>query len=136
MREFTTAAKAVVEEDEGASKWIEFKVDGKVLRAVKKPSDGQVAFLMAATSSKKSGSDRVAGLLNFFDSALDDDSQVYISEKMLDPNDEFGIEEIQSILEYLMGEWSGRPTQRQPVSTPPPPPTGPSSNLPIPAPTS
>lgn len=135
MREFTKAVKAVVEAEEP---WIEFKVtktfegdekepETQICRAVSIPSDGQIAFLMANTAGRGATQTKVAALLNFFDSTLDDETHDYITDRLLDPQDEFGMEDIQDILEMLMEEWTARPTKRQSGSTPTPPTTGQSS---------
>jgi hypothetical protein len=154
VKQFTTAAKKAAYPTE----WIEFEIVEPVseeeiqaaaevgtppppprvftCRAVAEPSSGQVAFLMARQSQHVGVQDRVAALLNFFDSALEDETQSYISNRLLDPQDPFGLDEIQEILGFLMEEWSSRPTRSSTASIPPPPPTGPYSTPPTPASTS
>lgn len=123
MREFVTAAKKVADPED----WIEFKVDDHVCRAVGEPSDGQLAYVMARSGRGVPKLEQIAAMLNFFDSALDDDTQIYISGRMLDPDDPFGSEEIGDIIGFLTEEWAGRPTRRSSASTQPPTTTGPSS---------
>lgn len=129
MKEFLAAAEEVVEIDD----WIEFKYHGTLCRAVRVPGDGQIAFLMANSADRIEATKKIGALLNFFDSVLDDDTHAYVSNRLLDQKDKFGIENIQEILAYLMEEWSGRPTQRPSGSTSLPPPSGPGLNLPTPA---
>lgn len=140
VKQFTTAARKRAIPVE----WIEFEIveapeaEGDVARvitckAVAEPSDGQIAFLMARQTQHVRTQEKVGALLNFFDSVLEDETQSYISDRLLDPEDEFGVDEIQDILGFLMEEWSARPTKSSTASIPPPPPTGNYSNPPTPA---
>lgn len=132
MREFTTAANAVAEETQDGEKGMPFVVDGVECRAFK-PADGQLAVLIATTSKHSSTQEQVAGLINFFVAVLDDDSHSYIVSRLLDRRDPFGITEVQDIMEWMVEEWSGRPTKSPSVSTQSPGSTGPSSTRPTPA---
>ena len=107
MREFTTAVQQVTD----AQNWIEFTIDGYKCRAVREPADGQVAFIMTKSAPYVPEQEKLAAMLNFFDSCLDDDSQAHISGRLLNPRDPFGVKEISQIIAGLMEEWSGRPTQ-------------------------
>jgi hypothetical protein len=117
---FETATAAVAHPQE----WLEFTLDGHKCRAQAEPSDGQVAFLMARAAKHVSMQEKIIAMLNFFDSALDDDTQAYLSGRLLDPKDPFGAANIEPILAWLMEEWSGHPTQRSSGSTLPPTTTG------------
>src|SRR5690348_17141128 len=110
MKEFTTAANEVLADNGEDERVWEFKVDGRECRAFK-PKDGQLAVLMATTHSHASSAERVAGIINFFVAVLDDESHAYIVQKLLDRTDPFGLEEVTSIMNWLIEEWSGRPTQ-------------------------
>lgn len=143
VKQFTTAARKKAQ----PIQWVDFEmlepaeVEGDPPLAIKcrfvaEPSEGQVAFLMAHQAQHMSTNEKVGALLNFFDSALDDDTQSYITTRLLDPQDKFGLEEIHVVLSYMMEWWSGRPTRSSTDSIPPPPPTGPYSNPPTPVSTS
>jgi len=108
MREFKTAVddKQTDPEEEGT----EFAVDG-VLCTAYRPKDGQLAMLMASTGRHTTSSEQIAGVINFFVNVLDDDSQQYIVGRLLDRTDKFGIDEVQEIMEWLIEEWSARPTK-------------------------
>lgn len=110
MREFTTAVKKDVKKKSGERESVEFKQDGEVLKAFK-PDDDQFALLLAAVGLGSSGTDGVAGTINFLLSVLDSKSKSYVSARLLDHNDEFGMEEVQQIMFGLIEEWSGRPTE-------------------------
>lgn len=129
MKEFTTAVQDAEQDEDGA---MEFSVDGTLCRAYR-PSDGQLAFLMASTGRHSSDQEQIAGLINFFVAVLDDESHNYIVNRLLDRKDSFGLEQVQAIMEWMVEEWSGRPTKSPSVSTTSPPTTGRSSTPRTPA---
>lgn len=129
MKEFTTAVSGAEQSDDDA---MEFNVDGTLCRAYR-PSDGQLAFLMASTGRHSNSQEQIAGLINFFVAVLDDDSHNYVVNRLLDRKDPFGIEQVQAIMEWMVEEWSGRPTRSPSVSTTSPPTTGQSSTPRTPA---
>lgn len=131
LREFTTAAKEAAT-PEGDDDGMGFNVDGVMCRCFR-PGDGQLAVLMATTSSYNSQSEQIAGIINFFASVLDDGSHNYIVTRLLDRKDRFGISEVQDIMEWMIEEWTGRPTNSPFVSTSSPPSTGRSSTRSTPA---
>lgn len=126
MREFTTAV-AEIEAEDHDDRWIEFSVDGILCRARRQPQDGQVAVLMATTGRHSSQQERIAGLINFFVGVLDEDSHSYIVNRLLDGGDQFGLANVEEILEGLMEDWAGRPTKQSSGSTTSPKDTGRSS---------
>lgn len=109
MREFTTAVKKEVKKASGEPDIIKFKQDGEELTAFR-PDENQFALLMAAVGLGSNGTDGVAGTINFLLSVLDGHSKAYISRRLLDPTDDFGMEEVQNIMFGLIEEWTGRPT--------------------------
>lgn len=117
MQEFMTAAKEVTEGDE-RDEMIPFILDGVQCYADPEPPDGPLAVLMATTTRHSATEEQVAGTINFLAAVVDDDTHKLLVAKLLDRNDKFGIAEIQEILEWLIGEWSGRPTQSRSGSTP------------------
>jgi len=117
MKEFTTAAESV---EITGDEMIEFKIDGESCHAFQ-PSNGQLAVLLASIASTQQWTHQVAGVINFFDAVLDEDSSAYITRRLLDRRDQFGIDEVQDIIAWLVEEWSARPTQPPSGSTPSPP---------------
>lgn len=132
MKEFTTAANEAAQSPEEKDAGMPFVVDGVECRAFQ-PKDGQLAVLMATTGRHSSTQEQIAGLINFFVAVLDKPSHTYIVNRLLDYNDPFGIAEVQGIMEWMMEEWTGRPTQWPSGSTPSPPSGGPKSTQPTPA---
>lgn len=114
MKEFTTALKEVTGEAEEVMK---FTVDGTELTAYY-PSDGQLAILAASVGRHSSVHNQVAGIIDFFVEVMDDFSHSYLRDRLLDREDPFGLEEVESIMAWMMEEWTGRPTQQPSVSTP------------------
>lgn len=125
MKEFNTAVKEVAagDIDEG----IEFKIDDRTLVAYK-PSDGQLAMLMASLGRGSSETDSIAGVINFFVKVLSREGAQYIESRLLDREDTgFELAQVEEIMEWLVEEWSGRPTQPLTVSTQSPVSGGPKS---------
>lgn len=109
MKEFNTAAKEA--DPNTDSDALEFSVDGVLCRAYR-PGDGQLAVLVVATSSYSTTEEGVAGVLNFFASTLDDESHTYLTSKLLDRKDPFGLGDVEGIISWLVEEWGGHPTQQ------------------------
>lgn len=121
IKEFEVAAKpkSSPEADEG----VEFKVGDQTLTAYE-PDPGQFAVLMATTGRGTSESERVAGFINFFVNILDERGANHLTGRLLNRNDDFGIEDVENIMEWLSEEWSGNPTQGSSASAPSPSSTG------------
>lgn len=116
IKEFTTAAReAKANADDG----IPFVVDGHECVCYK-PEASQFAVLMASISRQNDFSSQVAGVINFFASVLDQPTHAHLTGRLLDRTDPFGIEEVQGIIEWMVEEWTGRPTQSPSGSTPSP----------------
>jgi hypothetical protein len=112
MKEFKTAVRAV----ETPEKELTFTVDGTELTAYM-PRPEQLAVLMAATGRHASLHTQIAGVIDFFVEVMDEDSQAYLRDRLLDRNDPFGLDEVESIIEWMVEEWTGRPTPPPSVST-------------------
>jgi hypothetical protein len=123
MQEFTTAVKEVTGEtiDE-----IKFKIDNREVTAYQ-PQDGQLAMLLASIGRGSSETDKIAGAINFFVAILSEPDAAWIEVRLLDRKDDFGIQQVEEVMEWLVEQWSGRPTKSLSVSTPSPESTGPSS---------
>lgn len=135
MREFATAVAAVeTDEDIRAEEgWVDFKVteqdaDGKVVRTVKcaarRPTSGQVAYLTTALHRKASQEKQIAGAVNFCMAIMDHDTADYLSDRLLDSQDPFELEDIQKIIEGLLEEWSGKASEQPSGSSATPEPSG------------
>lgn len=106
IKEFITAAKVAEEGDAAETK---FNVDGVECIAYK-PQDGQLAILMATTGRHSNLHEKIAGVINFFVATLDEESHHHLVDRLLDREDDFGIEEVTEIMQELVEEWTGHPT--------------------------
>lgn len=113
MKEFNTAIREAIEDQDAP---LEFAIDGAKMVAYK-PTDGQIAITMAAMSRHTSDQTKAAAAIDFFIAVLDEDSAAHITERLMTREDPFGLEEVQDILEFLVEEWIGRPTQPPSGST-------------------
>lgn len=114
MKEFVTALKAADQEQDES---IEFGIDGFTLHAYR-PTPAQFAVAMSALGPRRDMATQMAGVIDFFVEVLDTPSQQYITNRLLDRTDPFGLEEVEEILEWMVEEWSGRPTDQPSASTP------------------
>lgn len=112
MKEFNSAVREATEDTE----LLEFMVDGVTCRAYK-PTDGQIAMTMASLGRHTSENQKIAGVIDFFVTILDEDSHRYIVDRLLSRDDPLGLQEVEDILEWMVEEWTGRPTQPPSVST-------------------
>lgn len=129
IKEFTTAVR---EAEADAPGLMTFTIDGRELTCYH-PGDGQIAVLMASVGRHASFHQQVAGIINFFVEVMDEDSHAYVVGRLLDREDQFGLTEVTSVMEWMIEEWTGNPTQKPSVSTASPSTTGPNSTPVIPA---
>jgi len=124
MKEFTTAAKAAVAEDDDGV--ITFMVDDLEVKAYQ-PSSGQMAMVYQALSDYNSDQRKVAGIIDFFFGLLDNDAEQALGRRLLSREDPFDLDQVTEIISWLVEEWAGRPTQSSSGSTRSPTPIGPKS---------
>jgi hypothetical protein len=114
VKEFITAVEEVEAEDNGTpaeEQFVEFKVDGRVLRAYP-PTDGQLAFMLAALGRGQSSEQRFAAIINIMLSSLRDEDADYLEGRLLSRGkDRLPASQIEAIFEHLAEEWFARPTQ-------------------------
>lgn len=120
MKEFVSAADEA-NRDESADNEYPFVLDAGTPREREliayHPGDGQIAILMAETGRHTNLHTKVAGAIDFFQSVFSDDDAVYLRNRLLDRTDDFGMPTVQAIIEWLLEEWSGRPTGAPSAST-------------------
>lgn len=115
IKEFLTAAREA-EQDGVADEGTVFMIDDHECRCYK-PTDGQLAVLMASISRSTNWTDKVAGIINFFVEVLDADSHTYVVGRLLSREDPFGIYDVEAIIEWMVEDWTGRPIQSPSGST-------------------
>jgi hypothetical protein len=122
-KSFATAVKEQSEEgteDEGV---LEFDLDGEPMVAFR-PSGEAFAVLMMAASRRTEMGDAITYGMDFFYSCLDDNSAARIYKRLLDRKDEFGLPEVEEILEWMVHEWTGQSLPKASARTPSPRATG------------
>lgn len=122
MKEFITA----IETAEKADGQYQFKVDGREMTAYK-ATPSQMAVALSTVSRHTSESTKIAGIIDFFVAILDREDAAFLTSRLLDREDSFGLVEVEGILSWLVEEWGGHPTQGRPDSSVSPTPTGPTS---------
>lgn len=131
MKVFEVAARA-----DGDDSGTKFKVkdaktkEGEVELLAYQPDEAQFAVLMATTGRGTTAADRIAGIINFFVNILDEEGADYLTGRLLDRKDPFGIKNVEDIMEWLSTEWTGNPTQEPSGSTQSPSNDGPKSTEP------
>ena len=133
MKEFITAVEDLAEGEDGKVQMLDendqpmvnddgtpmmddphvrFKIDGRVLRAYF-PTDGQLAFMMAALGRGQSNESRFAAIINIMMESLGSEDKDYFEGRLLtrDASKRLKIREVEGIFEYLTSEWFARPTQ-------------------------
>lgn len=111
MKEFVSAVEDALEE-ENADDYVEFKVDGRAMRAYT-PSPGQLIFMMAALGRGQSNESRFAAIINIMMESLREDDAAYLEGRLLtrDRSKRLPPEKLEEIFEFLTEEWFARPTQ-------------------------
>lgn len=112
VKEFVTAAKATEGEETGVlGSDLVVTVDGREILFFA-PTEGQLALFMAGASDSTSQVGSIASTINFFFSLLDDENVRYFKVRLFDRRDPFSAVDVVDIVEYLVGEWSARPTKQ------------------------
>lgn len=124
MKEFVTAFDEAAQEAEGTpveEQYVEFKLDGRTIRAYE-PTEGQLAFMLAAMGRGQSDDGRFAAIVNIVLSCLRSSDRDYMEARLLsrDPKERLPLKQVEAIVEHLTEEWFGRPTQPQSDSAPSP----------------
>ena len=120
MREFITAVEDIEKEDsEQEEDFIEFKLDGRVMRSYP-PNDGQLAFMLASMGRGQTTDQRFAGIINIMIASLRDEDADYLESRLLekDAKKRLPVKQVEAIFEYLVEEWFARPTQSPSDSAP------------------
>jgi hypothetical protein len=110
MKEFTTSVEQSEASRPLGSDPITFAVDGEEWTAYP-PTGGQLTLIIASMSESTKDVDRVKGILDFLDGVLDDDAKATYRERLMDRDDPFDLPDVERIINWLVEEWSGRPTQ-------------------------
>lgn len=112
VKEFITAVKddeADLEKDD----FIEFKLDGRTMKAYT-PTSGQLIMINATLAGRgQTNEQRFATMLNFLFSSMDPEDCDHIESRLMTrvPSRRLEMEQLEDIFSFLMEEWFGRPSQ-------------------------
>lgn len=126
MKEFNTSTTLKEREGTAEEQVWKFKVDGREVTAYMATA-AQIAVVLSKVSRHTQLTTKIAGIIDFLMAVMDQDDASWLSERLLDRNDTFGIEEVQNIMSWLIEEWGGHPTDGQSGSSSSPSGTGPTS---------
>jgi hypothetical protein len=125
MREFITSAEAAGDEGDTYGSDLTIKVDGREVK-IMPVNEGAMAMLLASDAAPLH--QKVSATINFFFSILRDGRDIeFFKSRLYDRGDPFNTEHVTDIVESVIEEWSGDPTQSPSDSTGSPPTTGESS---------
>lgn len=123
MRQFSTAGKHTSEETFEGAEPLTFVLDDFEYTALP-PTPAQFAVFMSSQAESREVSDRVAGVIDFFDGLLTVEAARQFRKRLLDRDDPFDFDMVQEIMEWLVEEWAAHPTQPSPASPVSQPSTG------------
>lgn len=116
MKEFTTAARRTAPTAIEGAEPITFSVDGIEYMAYP-PSPGQLALLISAQAKNREPEESIAAIIDFLDGILDENAQADFRRRLLDRDDPFDFDNVETIMEGLIEEWSARPTKSPSASS-------------------
>jgi hypothetical protein len=116
-KKFTTAEDL----PEERQKVVHFDLDGKELTA-RKPKT--FAMIEMANAAEGDSLVQVQALVHFMNETLDPTSRAHIQSRMADPDDTFDIEDLAPISNWLLEQFTARPTTRSRASAARPRKTG------------
>ena len=119
MQEFITAARE--DFDPEAEESTVVSVDGHEVTFFK-PTPAQL--MLVAAASQADDWTAAGGYLSTFLNLADDESRRYLWARLQDRKDSFDLDNVNEIMEYLLEQWSARPTKRPSDYRRPASPTG------------
>lgn len=123
-REFNVAVRDREHEAQDLEYPYEITLDGRTC-TYRKPEDGEYAVLLANIGRFRSVADKVGAAVDLFHDVYEPEDAHWLIERLMDPAEpEFDFSHVIGLLEVMVEEWTGRPTQRSSGSTPRRPKTG------------
>jgi hypothetical protein len=84
---------------------VSFTIDGQELVATR-PSDGAWTLILSAYSNAADLADRTQAIMQFVYASLDEMSRFYVSKRLMDNNDEFGVNVLADVVTALIEQWA------------------------------
>lgn len=107
MLEFKTSTKKTLKKD--ADDKVPFKIDGEEFIA--KPAAGGALTLLIASGASDNPSEQVWEIMQFFKSILSTADMTRITNKLRDTDDPFELTDLINVMQGLVAEFAGRPTE-------------------------
>lgn len=82
---------------------------------------------MAALARHTTEATKIAGAVDFFVNIMDEESYRYLTDRLLSRVNPISLEEITAVVQWIIEEWSARPTLLRSDSSPSPSSDGPRS---------
>jgi hypothetical protein len=115
MREFITAAESAGDDGDTFGHDLTIKVDGREVE-IMPAAEGALAMLLASDAVPIQ--QKVSASINFFFSILRDSrDEDYFKQRLFDRADRFGGSQIAELVQGIIEEWTGDPTQLSSDST-------------------
>jgi hypothetical protein len=82
-----------------------------------RPTEGQIALLLGATAGGARPEQMAGAFMELFWSLMEEETARVLRARLADRTDRFGLTDLMNIVEWLVEEASGFPTQQPPAST-------------------
>lgn len=117
VRSFGDAARVAAEQETEVVETITVDILGREID-IEYPGTGQVVYMTAELSEAQNDINQVGGLVQFIYHLMEPDDAQYVRQQLLDRRSGFDAEEVLALVEYLVEEWSSRPTEKPSASSP------------------
>jgi hypothetical protein len=110
MREFELAAKEASEVGEmlPSARPVEFKMNGRVIKAHPPANSGPIGYLMAMQSRDADPSEQAYAVLTFITSLMEEEDSAWVRRGLATGEVDFDL--LFEVFQWLVEEWSARPT--------------------------
>lgn len=119
IRSFGDAARVAAEQETEHVETLTVDILGREID-IEYPGSGQVIYMTAELSEAQNDISQIGGLIQFIYHLVSPEDAQYIRQRLLDRMSGFDAEAVLDLVEYLVEEWSSRPTEKPSVSSPSP----------------
>ena len=105
MQEFVTSKKR----RDGELDRLEFQIDGQPYAALR-PKDWHLLELAVVNATDAPEADKAAALRTFVATVFEEPGASMLLRRLRDPADDLDVADVGPIIEWLIGQWSGRPS--------------------------
>lgn len=113
IKSFVTRSKeSSAEEGDDTPKQVTFDLDGREITATR-PKAASFVFLANVGGSGHNWGDQMIEMGRFVEACLPKADREHVAARLRDPDDDFDFDDVTDIFRYLMGQFTGRPTESQ-----------------------